>query len=155
MDVSLRQTHSAGPEGVHLKADLEGTIFAYDFCVRLAYVKTFDHLEGPQQGSQMLPACPFVFPFQSCYPAFFMSESRSRPIFSFEFLPFIIQCLRLTFLQQRALMFKVLDVAISDRSFFFCFAYFFIFFIYLFSEHISTKQKVYFDLSSGHLETAS
>ena len=99
-------------------------------------------------------AFSFVFPSQSCYPAFFISESRSRLIFSFEFLAFTIQCLRLTFLQQGALMFKVLDVAISDRSFIFCFAYLFIFFlylfIYLFSEHISTKQKVYFDLSSGH-----
>ena len=88
-------------------------------------------------------AFSFVFPSQSCYPAFFISESRSRLIFSFEFLAFTIQCLRLTFLQQGALMFKALDVAISDRSFIFCFAYLFIFFlslfIYLFSEHISTK----------------
>ena len=88
-------------------------------------------------------AFPFVFHSQSFYPAFFISESRSRLIFCFEFLAFIIQCLRLTFLQQGALMFKVLDVAISERSFIFCFAYLFIFFlylfIYLFSEHISTK----------------
>ena len=70
-----------------------------------------------------------------------MSESRSRPIFSFEFLPFIIQCLRLTFLQQRALMFKVLDVAISDRSFFFCFAYFFIFlFFYFLSTSVQNRR---------------
>ena len=49
-------------------------------------------------------------------------------------------------------MFKV-DFAISDRNFFFfCFAYLF---MYFFSECISTKKKVYFDLSSGHLETAS
>ena len=43
-------------------------------------------------------------------------------------------------------MFKVLDLAISDRNFilFFCF-----------SERMRTRKKVYFDLSSGHLETAS
>ena len=64
-------------------------------------------------------AFSFVFPSQSCYPAFFVSESRSRLIFSFEFLAFTIQCLRLTFLQQGALMFKVLDFVISDRNFFF------------------------------------
>ena len=49
-------------------------------------------------------------------------------------------------------MFKVLDLAISDRNSIFCFAYLF---IYFFSERISAKKKVYFDLSSGHLETAS
>ena len=49
-------------------------------------------------------------------------------------------------------MFMVLDFAISDRNFFFCFAYLC---MYFFSECISTKKKVYFDLSSGHLETAS
>ena len=54
------------------------------------------------------------------------------------------------------LRFKVLDLAISDRNSIFCFAYLFIYlFILFFSEHISTKKKVYFDLSSGHLETAS
>ena len=56
------------------------------------------------------------------------------------------------------LRFKVLDLAISDRNSIFCFAYLFIYlFIYsfFFSEHISTKKKVYFDLSSRHLETAS
>ena len=54
------------------------------------------------------------------------------------------------------LRFKVLDLAISDRNSNFCFAYLFIYlFILFFSEHISTKKKVYFDLSSGHLETAS
>ena len=41
-------------------------------------------------------------------------------------------------------MFKVLDLAISDR----------ISIIY-FSERMGTKKKVFFDLSSGHLETAS
>ena len=50
--------------------------------------------------------------------------------------------------------FKVLDLAISDRNSIFCFAYLFIYFLF-FSERISTKKKVYFDLSSGHLETAS
>ena len=51
-------------------------------------------------------------------------------------------------------MFKVLGtIAISDRDFIFCFA---CLFIYLFiSERINTKKKVYFDLISGHLETAS
>ena len=86
-------------------------------------------------------AFPFVFPSQSFYPAFFISESRSRLIFSFEFLAFTIQCLRLTFLQQGALMFKVLDVAISDRSFIFCFAYLFILFIYLFIYSLSTSVQ--------------
>lgn len=28
---------------VTLKADLDGTIFAYDYCAWLAYVWTFDH----------------------------------------------------------------------------------------------------------------
>ena len=84
-------------------------------------------------------AFSFVFPSQSCYPAFFISESRSRLIFSFEFLAFTIQCLRLTFLQQGALMFKVLDVAISDRSFIFCLLiYFLSFFLYLFIYFLST-----------------
>ena len=69
-------------------------------------------------------AFSFVFPSQSFYPAFFISESRSRLIFSFEFLAFTIQCLRLTFLQQGALMFKVLDFVISDRNFFFLFCLF-------------------------------
>ena len=41
-------------------------------------------------------------------------------------------------------MFKVLDLAISDRNF-----------IFFFSERMRTNKKVYFDLSSGHLETAS
>ena len=52
------------------------------------------------------------------------------------------------------LRFKVLDLAISDRNFIFCFSYLFIYFLFL-SERISTKKKVYFDLSSGHLEAAS
>ena len=49
---------------------------------------------------------------------------------------------------------KVLGtIAISDRDFIFCFA---CLFIYLFiSERINTETKVYFDLISGHLETAS
>ena len=47
-------------------------------------------------------------------------------------------------------MLKVLGtIAISDRDFMFCFACLFI------SERINTKKKVYFDLISGHLETAS
>ena len=45
-------------------------------------------------------------------------------------------------------MFKVLDLAISDRNSIYLFIYLF------FSERMRTK-KVYFDLSSGHLETAS
>ena len=72
---------SAGPKGVHLKADLEGTIFAYDFCARLAYV--FDHPEGPQQGSQMLPSRlyfplnPAILPFlfQNLDPALFFPSN--------------------------------------------------------------------------------
>ena len=55
------------------------------------------------------------------------------------------------------LRFKILDLAISDLNSIFCFAYLFIYlFIFcFFSERISTKKKVYFDPSSGHLETAS
>ena len=85
-EVSLRQTHSAGPKGVHLKADLEGTIFAYDCCARLAYVKTFDHPEGPQQGSQMLPSGLF-FPLNPVSCLFYVRISIP-PYFSFEFLAF-------------------------------------------------------------------
>ena len=48
-------------------------------------------------------------------------------------------------------MFKVLDLAISDRNSIFCFAYLFIYFFL----SVSAKKKVYFDLSSGHLETAT
>ena len=49
-------------------------------------------------------------------------------------------------------MFKVLGtIAISDRDFIFCFA---CLFIYLFLS-ASIQKKVYFDLISGHLETAS
>ena len=48
-------------------------------------------------------------------------------------------------------MFKVLDLAISDRNSIFCFAYLFIYFFL----SVSAKKKVFFDLSSGHLETAS
>ena len=60
---------------------------------------------------------------------FFTSESRSRALFFFyEFLAFIIQCLSwLAFLQQGALMFKVLDLAISDRNSIYLFIYLFIF----------------------------
>ena len=64
--------------------------------------------------------------------------------FFYEFLAFIIQCLRLAFLKQGALMFEVLDLATVTLFYFFCF-----------SECMLTKKKVYFDLSSGHLETAS
>ena len=88
----------------------------------------------------MLPSRLF-FPLNPAILPFFISESRSHLIFSFEFLAFIIQCLRLTFLQQGALMFKVLDVAISDRSFIFCFAYLFILFIYLFIYFLSTSVQ--------------
>ena len=28
---------------VHVKADLDSTIFAYDYCAQLAYIMTFDH----------------------------------------------------------------------------------------------------------------
>ena len=45
-------------------------------------------------------------------------------------------------------MFKVLDLAISDRNSIYLF-------IFFFSERMGTKKKVYFDLSSGHLTTAS
>ena len=48
-------------------------------------------------------------------------------------------------------MFKVLDLAISDRNSIYLFIYLFIYF----SERMGTKKKVFFDLSSGHLETAS
>ena len=44
-------------------------------------------------------------------------------------------------------MFQVLDLAISDRNSIYLFIYF--------SERMGTKKKVFFDLSSGHLETAS
>ena len=44
----------------------------------------------------------------------------------------LIQCLRLTFLQQGALMFKVLDFVISDRNFFFLFCLFiYVFFFWV------------------------
>ena len=47
--------------------------------------------EGPQQGSEFpLPAC-FIFSLNPAIPPFFKSESRSRPILSYEFLAFIIQ----------------------------------------------------------------
>ena len=49
---------------------------------------------------------------------------------------------------------KVLDLAISDHNSIFYFAYLFIYLLFFF-ERISTKKKVYFDLSSSHLETAS
>ena len=77
---------------------------------------------------------------------FLLPNPNPAPFFFYEFLAFIIQCLRLAFLKKGALMFKVLDLAISDRNFilFFCF-----------SERMRTRKKVYFDLSSGHLETAS
>ena len=55
--------------------------------------------------------------------------------FFYEFLAFIIQCLRLAFLQQGALMFKVLDLAISDRNFIYLFIFIF------FSERIRIKKK--------------
>ena len=52
-------------------------------------------------------------------------------------------------------LFEIGDLdAISDRNSIFCFAYLFIY-LFIFSERISTIKKGYFDLSSGHLETAS
>ena len=52
-------------------------------------------------------------------------------------------------------LFEIEDLdAISDRNSIFCFAYLFIY-LFIFSERISTIKKVYFDLSSSHLETGS
>ena len=52
-------------------------------------------------------------------------------------------------------MFKVLDLAISDRNSIYLIIYLFIYIFIYFSERMGTKKKVYFDLSSGHLTTAS
>ena len=52
-------------------------------------------------------------------------------------------------------MFNVLDLAVSDRNFIFCFAFLLFIYLYFFSERISAKKKVYFDLSPGNFETAS
>ena len=77
-----------------------------------------------------LPACFFLLISLS---RLFVRPNPDPALFFLQVSCFhLIQCLRLTFLQQGALMFKVLDFVISDRNFFFLFCLFiYVFFFWV------------------------